>query len=81
MGRFPPFTRRSLLSRDEATGTRACKLNKASCHELSAAALRIEQGARTGPARSAPVALWLVAARPIEPLKGGTMPKISLGIQ
>ena len=39
MGRFPPFTRRSLLSRDEATGTRACKLNKASCHELSAAAL------------------------------------------
>jgi hypothetical protein len=32
-------------SQDKATGTRAWELNKASRHELSAAALWIEQGA------------------------------------
>jgi hypothetical protein len=33
------------LAGDEATGTRACELTEASCRELSAAALWIEQGA------------------------------------
>jgi hypothetical protein len=34
-----------LPGQDEATGTRACELTEASCRELSAAALWIEQGA------------------------------------
>ena len=42
---FPPFSGRLLPGQDEATGARACERNKASCHELSAAALWIEQGA------------------------------------
>jgi hypothetical protein len=45
VGRFPPFSGRLLPGQDEATGTRACELTEASCRELSAAALWIEQGA------------------------------------
>jgi len=45
IGCGPPFTRRSLPSQDETTGARACELNKASRHELSAAALWVQQGA------------------------------------
>jgi hypothetical protein len=59
---------------------RTCpQLDKTSCHKFRRPCESSK--ARTGPARSAPVPLWLVAARPIEPSKGGTMPKISLGIQ
>jgi hypothetical protein len=45
IGRNAPMPGGVLTHQDEATGARACELNKASCRELSAAALRIEQGA------------------------------------
>jgi hypothetical protein len=45
IGPRAPFPGCLLTRQDKVTGARACELNKASCHELSAAALWIEQGA------------------------------------